>query len=187
MPILAKVCDKDFVLEPVVVNPKAEIPSAILEVMEMTYAGLENGNPPIRSADGSGGVYLIQDSAGLEYVSVFKPIDEEPKAINNPHGIPLTSDGEGLKRGTIVGQGAYREVAAYLLDHPLSGRRGITGEEMGFAGVPPTGLVSCLNKGFNHPNGITPKIGSLQKFVKNNGSCEDIGPGSFPTEEVHST
>lgn len=183
--ILAKVCDKDFVLEPVVVNPKAEIPSAILEVMEMTYAGLENGNPPIRSADGSGGVYLIQDSAGLEYVSVFKPIDEEPKAINNPHGIPLTSDGEGLKRGTIVGQGAYREVAAYLLDHPLNGRRGITGEEMGFAGVPPTGLVSCLNKGFNHPNGITPKIGSLQKFVKNNGSCEDIGPGSFPTEEVH--
>lgn len=177
--------EKDFVLEPVVGNPKAEIPSAILDVMEVTYEGLVSGNSPIRSAEGSGGVYLMQDSTGLEYVSVFKPIDEEPKARNNPHGLPLSLDGEGLKRGTKVGQGALREVAAYLLDHPLNGRREITGEAMGFAGVPPTGLVKCLHSGFNHPDGITPKIGSLQKFVKNDGSCEDIGPGSFPVDEVH--
>lgn len=176
---------KDFVLAPFVVKPEAEIPSAVLDVIEMTYEGLENGNQPIMSAEGSGGAYLMQDSTGLEYVSVFKPVDEEPKATNNPYGLPLTSDGEGLKRGTVVGEGAFREAAAYLLDHPLNGRREITGEAMGFAGVPPTGLVTCKHKGFNHPHGVTPKVGSLQKFMKNNGSCEDIGPGSFPVEEVH--
>lgn len=127
----------------------------------------------------------MQDSTGLEYVSVFKPIDEEPKAMNNPHGLPSSADGEGLKRGTRVGQGAFREVAAYLLDHPRNGRREVSGEEVGFAGVPPTGLVNCLHKGFNQPKGVVAKLGSLQKFMKNNGSCEDMGPGAFPVEEVH--
>ncbi|MCI89661.1 phosphatidylinositol 4-kinase gamma 4-like, partial [Trifolium medium] len=52
------------------------------------------------------------DSTGQKYVSVFKPIDEEPMAVNNPRGLPLSLDGEGLKKGTRVGQGAFREVAA---------------------------------------------------------------------------
>jgi hypothetical protein len=29
------------------------------------------------------------------------------------------------------------------------------------------------------------KVGSLQKFMSNDGNCEDIGPGAFPVEEVH--
>ncbi|KAH9602446.1 hypothetical protein KSS87_011846 [Heliosperma pusillum] len=176
--------EKDF-LVPVFGNPKSDVPTAILDVIAVTKDGLANGHSPIMSAEGSGGAYLMLDSTGSEYVSVFKPIDEEPKAMNNPHGLPLTSDGEGLKRGTRVGQGAFREVAAYLLDHPINGRRGISGEAIGFSGVPPTGMVKCLHEGFNHPNGINEKYGSLQKFMKNNGSCEDIGPGAFPVEEVH--
>ncbi|RVW88956.1 Phosphatidylinositol 4-kinase gamma 2 [Vitis vinifera] len=63
----------------------------------------------------------MQDSSGLKHISVFKPIDEEPMAVNNPHGLPLSMDGEGLKKGTRVGEGALREVAAYILDHPRSG------------------------------------------------------------------
>lgn len=185
IPVPRKPVDKDFLLEPVVVNPKIEIPSAILDLVEMTYDGLDNGNHPIRSPEGSGGAYLMQDLTGLEYVSVFKPIDEEPKAMNNPHGLPSSPDGEGLKRGTRVGQGAFREVAAYLLDHPKNGKRAFSGEAVGFSGVPPTGLVRCLHKAFNHPKGVTAKIGSLQKFMKNNGSCEDLGPGAFPVVEVH--
>ncbi|KAL0321550.1 UNVERIFIED_CONTAM: Phosphatidylinositol 4-kinase gamma 3 [Sesamum calycinum] len=62
--------------------------------------GLERGYRPIRSSEGSGGAYFMQDSYGQNYVSVFKPIDEEPMAVNNPRGLPLSSDGEGLKRGT---------------------------------------------------------------------------------------
>lgn len=132
----------------------------------------------------------MQDSLGLKYVSVFKPMDEEPMAVNNPRGLPASSNGEGLKRGTRVGEGAVREVAAYVLDHPKSGPRLFSDEEIGFAGVPPTVMVQCLHKGLNHPEGYEcseekVKIGSLQKFMNSHGSCEDMGPGAFPVEEVH--
>nr|KYP75496.1 hypothetical protein KK1_008235 [Cajanus cajan] len=135
-----------------------------------TFEGLKNGNHPIRSSEGTGGTYLMQDSTGQEHVSVFKPMDEEPMAVNNPRGLPTSSNGEGLKRGTKVGEGALREVAAYLLDHPKNGPRLVTE--------------------FNYPNGFAcsskhVKIGSLQKFMSNDGNCEDIGPWAFPVEEVH--
>lgn len=125
------------------------------------------------------------DASGTKYVSVFKPIDEEPMAINNPRGLPLSVDAEGLKKGTIVGEGAFRECAAYILDHPKSGRRSFSGKDEGFAGVPPTLLVKCLHSGFNHPGNVNTKLGSLQLYIENSGSCEDIGPSAFPVEEVH--
>lgn len=177
--------DRDLLVEPVIVYPKAEIPYAILDLIKLTSDGLASGECPIRSEEGSGGAYFIPGSTGKQHVSVFKPMDEEPNAVNNPLGLPLSTDGEGLKRGTRVGEGAFREAAAYILDHPKNGRRGISGDELGFAGVPPTGLVRCLHIGFNHPGVLTVKIGSLQKFMKSNGSCEDIGPNAFPVDEVH--
>ncbi|XP_004494821.1 phosphatidylinositol 4-kinase gamma 4-like [Cicer arietinum] len=177
--------ERDFLLEPIIVNPKIELASAIQNMVNSTYGGLANENYPIGSAEGTGGAYFMLDSAGQKYVSVFKPIDEEPMAVNNPRGLPLSLNGEGLKKGTRVGQGAFREVAAYVLDHPISGRRKLFGDVKGFAGVPPTLMVKCLHKGFNHPGDLIAKIGSMQMFVKNNGSCEDIGPGAFPVKEVH--
>ena len=107
---------------------------------------------------------------------MFKPIDEEPMAENNPRGLPLSVDGEGLKRGTRVGEGALREVAAYLLDHPTDGCRSHSGT--GFSGVPPTALVRSFHMGKEL------KIGSLQMFVENQGSCEDMGPHAFSVKEV---
>ncbi|WVY92372.1 hypothetical protein V8G54_031460 [Vigna mungo] len=177
--------DRDFFLEPVIINPKIELASSIRNMVNSTYDGLDSGKYPIRSAEGTGGAYFMLDSVGQKYVSVFKPIDEEPMAVNNPRGLPLSLDGEGLKKGTRVGQGAFREVAAYVLDHPLSGRRKLFGDETGFAGVPPTLMIKCLHKAFNYPRELTPKIGSLQMFTENNGSCEDMGPGAFPVKEVH--
>ncbi|KAF2313460.1 hypothetical protein GH714_011109 [Hevea brasiliensis] len=61
---------------------------------------------------------------------------------------------------------------------------------MGFAGVPPTIIVQCLHEGFNYPEGYeyamkNVKTGSLQMFMKNEGSCDEMGPGAFPVEEVH--
>ncbi|KAI3693991.1 hypothetical protein L1987_76948 [Smallanthus sonchifolius] len=172
-------------LEPVIVNPKAALPSVLLNVMNSTYDGLVKGNHPIRSSEGTGGAYLMMDASGTKYISVFKPIDEEPMAVNNPRGLPLSEDGEGLKKGTTVGGGAFREVAAYILDHPKGERRSVSGEHKGFSGVPPTFLAMCLHNGFNHPDGVKEKIGSLQMFMENNGSCEDMGPSAFPVDEVH--
>ncbi|XP_043706799.1 phosphatidylinositol 4-kinase gamma 4-like [Telopea speciosissima] len=185
-----KSTERNFCLEPVIVHSKIKLSSVISDLISSTFDGLESGHQPIRSSEGSGGAYFMQDSSGHKFVAVFKPIDEEPMAVNNPRGLPISSDGEGLKRGTLVGEGALREVAAYILDHPRSGPRSFSSEEKGFAGVPPTVMVRCLHGGFNHPDGYqfatkNVKIGSLQMFVKNIGSCEDMGPGAFPVEEVH--
>ncbi|KAH0909516.1 hypothetical protein HID58_032837 [Brassica napus] len=187
--LLLKKTVKDFLLEPLLLNPVVRLlPQVIEDMIGRTVDGLKKGNPPVRSAEGTGGTYLMQDSSGLKYVSVFKPMDEEPMAVNNPQQLPLSSDGQGLKRGTRVGEGAIREVAAYLLDHPKSGSKS---QVMGFAGVPPTAMVRSFHKVYNNPKGVDScctkdaKVGSLQMFMKNNGSCEDIGPGAFPVEQVH--
>ncbi|KAK4769156.1 hypothetical protein SAY86_027306 [Trapa natans] len=181
---------EDVLLEPIIVNPRVRFPAEVWDLINASIQGLASGNSPIRSSEGTGGAYFMQDSLGQKYISIFKPIDEEPNAINNPQGLTVTLDGEGLKRGTRVGEGAIREVAAYLLDHPRSGPRHLSGEVIGFAGVPPTVMVQCLHKGFNHPDGFegtfeNVKFGSLQMFMKNMGSCEEMGPGAFPKEEVH--
>ncbi|CAL0332020.1 unnamed protein product [Lupinus luteus] len=180
----------DFWLEPIIVNPKINVFPFLQDMISSTFDGLQKGHHPIRSSEGTGGTYFMQDSAGMEYVSVFKPMDEEPMAVNNPHGLPVSSNGEGLKRGTKVGEGAFREVAAYVLDHPKAGRRLVSGEAIGLAGVPPTAMVKCLHKTFNHPEGYECsskhfKMGSLQVFMNNDGNCEDLGPGAFSVEEVH--
>ncbi|KAI4302904.1 hypothetical protein MLD38_038597 [Melastoma candidum] len=177
-------------VEPVISNPCAKLPPALWNMIKETFAGLSAGHSPIRSAEGTGGTYFMRDSSGRNYVSVFKPMDEEPNAPNNHRGLLVSPNGEGLKRGTRVGEGAIREVAAFLLDHPRIGPRSLTGELMGFSGVPPTIMARCLHEGFNHPNGYNGeskdvKVGSLQMFFKNCGSCEDVGPGNFPVEEVH--
>ncbi|KAK1364229.1 1-phosphatidylinositol 4-kinase [Heracleum sosnowskyi] len=180
-----KTSERDVLLEPVVTNPKVELSSAIQDMIKSTAEGLDSGKCPIRSSEGTGGAYLMQNSRGSKYLSVFKPIDEEPMAVNNPQGLPLSENGEGLKKGTSVGEGALREVAAYVLDHPKSGRRSFCGEKNGFSGVPPTVMAKCRHMGFNHRENIDTKTGSLQMFMENNGSCEDMGPSSFPVEEVH--
>ncbi|GLU00819.1 hypothetical protein SLE2022_181590 [Rubroshorea leprosula] len=176
--------DRDFFFEPVV-NPKVELPLIILDMINSTRCGLDGGNYPIRSKEGTGGVYFMQDATGQNFVSVFKPIDEEPLAVNNPGGLPPSPDGEGLKKGTTVGEGAFRESAAYVLDHPKTGLHSLFYDKEGFAGVPRTVMIKCGHRAFNNPDNVTVKLGSLQMYIENSGSCEDIGHGAFPVEEVH--
>lgn len=188
--VAGKNLEKEFILEPLMVNQKVVLFPVMKRLLYDTYVGLEKGNQPVRSSEGSGGAYFMQDSSGKKYVSVFKPIDEEPMAMNNPRGLPFTVSGEGLKKGTRVGEGALREVAAYILDHPMVGQRSCYEAEKGFAGVPPTFMIKCRHKGFHYPERYdnTPKnikIGSLQMFIENCGSCEDMGPRVFPVDEVH--
>ncbi|XP_057520564.1 phosphatidylinositol 4-kinase gamma 4-like [Amaranthus tricolor] len=185
-----KLPDKDFWLEPVIVNPNIQLSSVIWDMINMARDGLDKGNLPIRSTEGTGGAYFMLDPSGHKILAVFKPIDEEPNAANNPNDLPISDDGEGLKKGTRVGEGALREVAAYLIDHPKNGPRSSCHDVIGFSGVPPTAMVRCLHKGFNHPEGYDGtlnnlKIGSFQMFRENDGNCEDISPRAFPVKEVH--
>lgn len=177
-------------LEPVTASYKHKLSPSFHKMIKDIREGLDYGHSPIQSKEGSGGAYFMQDSTGTKYIGVFKPIDEEPMAVNNPRGLPISLNGEGLKKGTRVGEGAYREVAAYILDHPIGGPRSLVSDEVGFAGVPPTMMIKCSHSAFHLSAGFgklsqEPKMGSLQKFVESYSNCEDMGPAAFPVEEVH--
>jgi len=69
-----------------------------------------------------------------ENVAVFKPIDEEPYAPNNPRGMKGLFGSATCRHGVKSGELTVREVAAYMLDHD------------GFAGVPATCLVELVHQ-----------------------------------------
>jgi len=169
------------------------VPEILADLLTQARAGLQSGHSPILSAEGSGGAYFLKCEYGLKNVAIFKPVDEEPLAVNNPRGFCNSARGEGLKKGTRIGEGAFREVAAYILDHPAEGRRRLNSERnlQGFAGVPPTMMVHCSHKAFHYPLEESwnfprkPKLGSLQQFVPAFSNCEDMGPANFPVQEVH--
>lgn len=160
-------------------------------LIEEVQCGLASGYAPALTEEGTGGTYFMSNRDG-QRIAVFKPVDEEPLAVNNPRGMTPSETGEGLKAGTRVGEGAFREVAAYVLDHNPSGVDKLNRE--GFSGVPLTVLACCSDEHFssNSSNerwrldGLpTVKQGSLQKFVHAVSNCEDMGPQHFPVHEVH--
>jgi len=115
------------------------------------------------SEEGVGGTYFIKDSSGVT-VGIFKPLDEEPGAINNPKNLvktPLLPPGGGY----------LREVAAYQLD------------KNHFAGVPETLLLSKVSNAAFATDDV--KCGSLQRFVNNTGNCADLGSSGLSVEDVH--
>jgi hypothetical protein len=135
---------------------------------DLARRGLAMGNRPQLARGGTGGAYFLRDGDG-ETCAVFKPADEEPNARNNPRGRNVSVAGEGLRKGTRVGEGASREVAAYLLDHD------------GFAAVPATSLANlCDGKSCRGGGEGEGKLGSLQAFVRADAEAEELGPGTFP-------
>jgi hypothetical protein len=103
-------------------------------------------------------------------------------AVNNPKGHGSSPNGEGFRRGVLPGEGAIREVAAFVLDHDH------------FAGVPPTAMVTCQRGRVSNSLATGSvegafsedvKVGSLQQFVVAEGDCEERGPSAFPADQVH--
>jgi len=127
---------------------------------------LESNDGIVLCEEGVGGTYFVRDS-NRQPVADFKPIDEEPGAINNPK--------KPMKKLLLPpGKGATREVAAYLLDRNL-------------AGVPET----CMIFGVQHERlsyvdgNIIPKNGSVQQFVPNIGNSSSLGTSFYSVEDVH--
>mmetsp|Transcript_42769 Transcript_42769/g.76730 ORF Transcript_42769/g.76730 Transcript_42769/m.76730 type:complete len:622 (-) Transcript_42769:628-2493(-) len=136
--------------------------------------GLEQGYVPKLAAAGSGGSYFMPGPDGSAPVAVFKPEDEEPRARNNPRGLVATPGAEGLRKGVLPGEGASREVAAYLLDHG------------NFSGVPPTAMVSFMTPAAGADSSDTEvKRGSLQQYVTFDYDCEEQSPSQFTVEQCH--
>lgn len=150
--------------------------------------GMANEVAPELTDDVSlGGSYFLNHFDG-HTLGVFKPEDEEPYAVNNPKQRTSATGGPGIKHGVRAGEGATREIIAYLLD------------KRHFAGVPPTALVVARHdRFFVAGDGKTPesasgpfsptsaplKSGSFQLYVPHVCSAEDISTSLFPAHEVH--
>mmetsp|Transcript_15080 Transcript_15080/g.38335 ORF Transcript_15080/g.38335 Transcript_15080/m.38335 type:complete len:528 (+) Transcript_15080:272-1855(+) len=148
-----------------------------VSMLKQAQAGFDLHMAPCLASAGTGGAYFLLGPAGNK-VAVFKPEDEEPNAHNNPRGFDTNPNGEGLRKGTLPGEGASREYAAFLLDHG------------NFAGVPATTMV-CLKQTSNRKyasvdwHGMHGKRGSLQVFVSCESDCEEMGVSQFECNEVH--
>lgn len=161
-------------------GPSVALHRRLRNALAAAQSGLEKGFAPELTKTGTGGSYILRAVTG-DPVALLKPEDEEPCALNNPRGRGGTLSWEGLKKGVRPGEGAVREVAAYLLDHEH------------FAGVPPTVSVCCRSKnkpsadrgcGAQEPVGVC-KVGSLQEFIHSDVDCEELGPAAFSVKEVH--
>ena len=128
---------------PSATSPPLDSPAhALYEGWKAAQRGLAKGLAPRLASAGAGGSYFLRASSGDSHaVAVFKPKDEEPQAVNNPKP-PLCGalDGDSCKVGILPGEGAEREVIAYILDHEH------------LAGVPATAMVACQEQvSLRHP------------------------------------
>lgn len=142
--------------------------------------GLRSGYSPTLCESGVGGTYFMHDEYNRT-IGVFKPHDEEMGCLNNPKGFtPKTPSFKeyNVYRGAEAGEAAFRECAAYLLDHEH------------FSGVPATGLVVCSHPTFSTGSSYSDhfKIGSFQEFKEHDFDAEDLSSikyQQFPVHEVH--
>jgi hypothetical protein len=153
-----------------------------------SWKGLKSGFSPTLCEMGVGGTYFMKDECN-RMIGVFKPQDEEMGCLNNPKGFTPKSDSyradDSARRGVQEGEAAFRECAAYVLDHGH------------FSGVPATDLVVCNHPCFNNSPSMgsspdepqdTIKIGSFQEFKEHDFDAQDISPkkaSRFPVKEVH--
>ena len=82
--------------------------------------------------DGTSGPYLMRGKK-KHPVAVFKPIDEEAFAPNNPRDHIGPFGSQTFRSGVLSGEACIREVAAFLLD------------KGNFSNVPATSLVEIYH------------------------------------------
>ena len=101
-----------------------ELQSAIRDIEK----GFKKGLKPKLTDDGTSGTYLMR-GISKKPLAVFKPIDEEAFAPNNPRDHVGRFGQQSFRAGVLSGEACIREVAAYLLDKD------------GFSGVPSTTMI----------------------------------------------
>jgi len=147
-------------------------PPNIQSLLDVVQEGLVHHAPEL-CEEGLNGTYFLRNKEGQK-IAVFKPTDEEGDNADNPKR--SFHEENFVNKGIMPGEGAQREVAAYLLD------RGH------FHSVPLTGLAQLSHPSFRSSasnGGIVTKLGSLQEFIENDGSAEDLGPKQFRVRDVH--
>lgn len=98
---------------------------------------------------------------------MFKPIDEEAFAPNNPRDHVGPFGSKTFRAGVLSGEACIREVAAYLID------------EAGFSGVPPTTMVEASHGSFR-----TFKFSNFKVVEKNKDYIDMISSIIAPENQV---
>lgn len=168
----------------------ASAADTVLDAIRSGRAGVER--PPRESVSGTYFLKRVESRpsfrSGPAVTAVFKPADEEPGDSSptgsfvsspspvhprvSPDGHDIVHSARLLSAGFRPGEGAFKEVAVYLLDHH------------NFAQVPQTALARCT-LGESGTNQLRTKMGAFQVYVPNEGDADDWGPGIFPRESVH--
>ncbi|GFE53292.1 phosphatidylinositol 3-and 4- [Babesia ovis] len=154
------------------------------EIINEIALSLKSNIKPKLTMDGTGGTYLMYNKKRI-CCAVFKPIDEEAFAPCNPRGYEGTLNHQGFRSGVLSGEGASREVAAYLLDSAYGG----------VCGVPDTTMVEASHPCFKNScderfvkdveSGQKWKTGSLQEFIDCKESSGNYNPSLFSVGDVH--
>lgn len=147
-------------------------------LVEAAMAGMLRGFAPALEEHSTGGTYRLFGPQ-KEPVAVLKPCDEEAFAPLNPRTYVGPYGSPGIVPGTYSGTGAFREVAAYALDHEH------------FAQVPMTTLVQVRHPRLNNAYArswsepsLSWKSASLQEFVSCAGHAGDYNPRFFSAPAV---
>jgi hypothetical protein len=162
----AKDDDQGFSLYAAVAN-RVEL-EEVIDAAELASDAITHGGARIErpSRLGVSGAYLIRNVTGTQKVlGIFKPFDEETAGVE----LPLQS----AELYFHPAEGAFKECAAYLLDHGH------------FANVPQTALARCrFVERCGDAQTRRTKCGAFQVYYRNRGDAEDFGPGVFDTEAV---
>lgn len=98
------------------------------KLIKRVQEGINKKLKPVMIDEGVSGSYYLRDGVG-ENTAIFKCIDEEPFAPNNPKGYSSAFGEDSFRSGIKSGEVSLREVAAYYLD------------EQKIHGVPQTTMV----------------------------------------------
>lgn len=113
-----------------------KVTSSISRILDEINKGMALGLSPQLAFDGTAGTYQMRDQ-NRTVIAIFKPIDEEAYAPNNPRGFVGDFGQKTFRNGVLSGEGVIREVASYLIDHEH------------FSYVPPTIFAEVMHPSFN--------------------------------------
>lgn len=112
------------------------------QTLEAVAKGFSAGLKPQLTNEGTSGTYILRGEMNATPAAVFKPVDEEAFAPNNPREMKAAFGSDTCRTGVKSGEATINECVAFQLDHE------------GFAGVPCTALVDLTHESMTAYNSL---------------------------------
>ncbi len=109
-----------------------KVSKKMARIITAVRQGMVSGLKPKLTDEGTCGTYMMR-SKHQETIAIYKPIDEEPFAPNNPRGYVGDFGNATCRPGVLSGEATIREVAVFFLD------------STGFHRVPHTAFIEVIH------------------------------------------